>query len=1231
MLFATNSHTQNTMKKITGLALFFVFLLSFNTTQAQKATKDYHTYPYWIDMMQDPNANFFETQKAFYQYWEGREVTKGSGYKLFKRWEYWMGRQVSPDGTKPSPYRNMDAIKSLQLKNSSTTTEGSWVSLGPSSVPSGYNGYRGLGRVNAIGFHPTDPNTIFVGAPSGGLWISHDAGATWESHTDAMPTLGVSAVIVDYSNPDVVYIGTGDRDAGDAPGAGVWKSLDGGLTFQPANTSMEQGTVSRLLMHPSNHNIILAATGGGVYRTENAGTSWTKSVSGNFKDVVFKPGDPSIVYAANGGIFYRSIDNGVTFTQINNGLPGGNRGAIAVSQANPAIVYFFITNSESFKGLYRSEDSGLSFTMRSNSPNVMSWDCNGGSGGQAWYDLDVACDPLNADVIYGGGVNCFKSSNGGTTWQINSHWWGDCGVPAVHADLHVLEYNPLNNRLYAGNDGGAYWTDNGGTSWTEISNGMTISQAYKIGQSASYRDYVINGYQDNGTSSFTGPEWVSVGGGDGMECAYDPTNEVYSYSTIYYGSIDRHQNHQYDGQIAGENVNGITEGGGWVTPFLIDHNDGNIMFIGYDNVWRSTNIKEANSGSVDWVKISDINISDFEQMAQSYANTDILYVSDANKLYRSDNVKAGSVNWNNLTAFLPSGQTITAIETSPVDENIVYVVQQNRVFRSGDKGLTWEDLTNNLPDVQMNTIVYYHNSPEGLYLGTDIGVFYRDQYNPEWIQYSQGLPAAARITELEIYYDDNGPQYDIMRAGTYGRGLWETPLRFTNPSANFVSDKVLVPLGCPVNFTDLSVGIPFEWHWTFEGGTPATSTEQNPQNVTWDQAGEYTVTLIVSNPAGVDTIIKPAYINASSTLLPISDFTSSLHAFCTGDSPIVHFYDNSEYCPLSWQWSFEPTNVTFIEGTNENSQNPVVLFSGSNSYTVTLTASNANGSSTVTKSDYVVIGGSALPFAENWESGLLQPNGWQVVNPDNNVTWDIYTLTTDSTPNKAARMNFFNYNVAPGKRDQLISPPMNFDGYNNAYLQFEHSYIRRYATITDSLIIKISTDCGTSWTEVTRFGEDGTGNFQTYPVSIVEINPQSPDDWCNGPSNPVCNTVNLSQWVGNSNVKIMFETVHRRGNNLFIDNIFVTPAINVNDQELSNAEGISIYPNPGNNVFQVKSDQQLKNPELQIYNPNGKMILKQIKSSATEWTITTGQLPAGLYMLRIISDKGTFDKKLIVK
>ncbi|KAF0202721.1 MAG: glycosyl [Bacteroidetes bacterium] len=1216
-----------------GLILLAILAGLFASTDAYTQTlkADAAEYPYWIEMMQDPDANFFETQQAFNAYWEGREITKGSGYKPYKRWEYWMEQRVSPDGRKPAPDRDINEYNNYISRNSNRNSAGNWTPLGPFDVPSGYNGYRGLGRVNAIAFHPTDANKFYIGAPSGGLWITNDGGQSWSTYTDILPTLGVSSIAVDHVNPDVIYIGTGDRDAGDAPGLGVWKSLDGGLTFAESNAGMGNVTVGRLLMHPDDNEILIAATSGGIYKSTDAGQSWVRNAQGNFKELVFKPGNPDIMYAAVGGDFYRSTNNGNSFSIINSGLTGGARGVIGVSLANPEIVYFLVTNNDSYKGVYRSTDSGLSFTLRSTSPNIMSWGCNGGSGGQAWYDLDMAVDPNNADVIFGGGVNIFKSTNGGSNWFITAHWYGDCGVTSVHADLHILEYNPLNNRLYAGNDGGVYWTANAGQSWTEISNGLVISQAYKIGQSATNKNYVINGYQDNGTSTYTGTSWVAVGGGDGMECAFDPNDDRYSYSTVYYGDINRIFNNNSQGQIAGQGSNGITESGAWVTPFIIDHFDGNTMFIGYKNVWRSTNIKAGNTNSVSWTKISTINTSNLSVLDQSRANTDILYAASGNLMFRSDNAKAGSVQWTSLTPHLPTSNSISSIEASPVDENIVYIVQQNRVFKSIDKGFNWTEITGSLPDVQMNSIVYYRNSAEGLYLGTDIGIFYRDAYMADWIMFSNGFPAAGRVTELEIYYDPTGPNGDVIRAGTYGRGLWESPVNYSTPTANFTASETTVPVGCPINFTDLSVGVPFDWSWSFPGASVNSSTERNPTGITWNTPGVYNVSLTVSNPAGTDSELKLGYITVSEDLMPLAAFSSNNRIFCTEDNPVVRFTDNSEYCPISWEWSFDPSDVTFISGTSATSQNPEVVFNAAGNYSVTLSVSNVNGQSSITEADYIQIGGMVIPFGENFESQSLQANAWTIENPDNKNTWELAQVQGNTGGSTALRMNFFDYAVAPGPRDRLVSPPFNLTGFETVVLGFDHAYAKRYAQITDSLIVLVSPDCGTTWQRVLALGEEGSGNFVTHAlVDTGLFVPALPSDWCGAPGNPPCNLIDLSQWAGAENIRIAFESVHRRGNGLYIDNIFLTDLVNTFKVE-TNQRSIRLFPNPGRDVLNIQSNNELLNARVSIVNASGITVLERNLENGQAWVLSTSHLQKGIYILRISSPEQNFTEKLIIE
>jgi len=451
------------------LVLLSVFLLMGGLSvsaqnQAANATKDYASYPYWINMMQDPHGNFFEIQKAFYTYWEGREVTRGTGYKPFKRWEYHWQSRINPDGTFPDPdqvYREYDNyVQSHPVAAGLKTGQTAWLELGPKSRVD-YGGYVGVGRVNAIGFHPTDTATVYVGAPSGGFWITHDGGHTWSSYTDNLPTMGVSAILVNPTNPNLILIGTGDRDGGNASGMGVFRSDDGGLTWQQFNTGMGNVTVGMFARPESNLRFILAAANGGIFKTLDGGENWIKTSpdNSNYRDVKFRPGSVTIAYATSDNGFYRSVNGGDTWTLVPtaNGYPNGGRLVIGVTPANDSLVYL-VGGAAKFQGCFLSRNFGQSFATQATTPNILGYEYDGSDDkSQAWYDLMMHIDLTNPLIVYVGGVNIWKSIDGGKNWQITTHWWGD-RTNEVHADQHTFAFNPANNRLYAGNDGGIYYT-----------------------------------------------------------------------------------------------------------------------------------------------------------------------------------------------------------------------------------------------------------------------------------------------------------------------------------------------------------------------------------------------------------------------------------------------------------------------------------------------------------------------------------------------------------------------------------------------------------------------------------------------------------------------------------------------------------------------------------------------------------------------------------------------------
>jgi photosystem II stability/assembly factor-like uncharacterized protein len=744
-------------------------------------------------MMDDPGANFFEVRKAFYTYWQGRTTHRGDGYKPFKRWEYYWMFRVNPDGTFPKAgqiYREVNRFAAEQPQDSRLKSgNADWVELGPKTRVD-VGGYVGLGRLNAIACHPSDTSIVYTGSPSGGLWKSTDGGKNWVVLTDNLPSLGVSSILIHPERPNEILVGTGDRDHGDARGIGVIRSTDGGLTWQMYNEGMGEFTVGMMARSETNPDVILAATNRGIFKTTNGGALWEIKFNPDgaaFKDIKLKPGNPNIAYATsvNNVGFFRTEDAGETWSQVPDsaGIPAYGRMVIGVTPAASNLVYL-VCGAGSYVGCFVSQDDGKHFILQSSSPNILGYASDGSDDkSQAWYDLCMFVDPVNAQVVHVGGINLWRSDNGGKNWKITGHWTGS-GAQAIHADQHAFFYNPLNKRLYAGNDGGIYYTDNKGTSWKEITVGLGIGQIYRLGVSKTNAYKTITGFQDNGSATWTGTEWLTSGGGDGMESAIDPTDYQYAYTTIYYGSITQNIFNGSGRQVGGKGFGGIDEDGAWVTPYIIHQDDGNTMIAGYKNIWITHDLK--NQNAVSWKKISnnlagtnDVNVAAIEQ---SPAQPQMIYFSRFDgRLFRTDDFNAAAPVWVDLTSNLPSGSTPSDLECHPFDPMTVYMTQGHKVFKSTDKGETWTDISGSLPDIAMNTIFMDESSVEGLYVGTDGGAYFRDAGMNDWVFYNANLPLSVEVSELEAYYDHLDRSKSRLRASTFGRGLWETPLAASDP------------------------------------------------------------------------------------------------------------------------------------------------------------------------------------------------------------------------------------------------------------------------------------------------------------------------------------------------------------------------------------------------------------------------------------------------------------------
>lgn len=742
----------------------------------------------WMENASDAEGklNFFLIQQNAEKYWENNPIEKGKGFKPWKRWEYYWQYRVNEDGSFPEAgitERNWNEyLRRNPVQN--RVNEADWTPLGPLQSS---GGYAGIGRVNCVAFHPTDPNIIWIGAPAGGLWKTTDGGSTWTTGFDNSVVLGVSGILISGKNPNIMYIATGDGDASDTYSVGILKSVDGGITWETTglNWSVSQNRlIRRIIFDPDNENTLFAATSNGLYKSTDAGSSWNQLITGSFYDVKANPNPfTNTFYAATGTRIYKSTDDGNTFTNVYT-TSSANRIALGVSNANPDYVYALASNSANngFLAMYRSVDAGSNFTSQSSTPNLLGWSSTGSdSGGQGWYDLCMAVDPNNAEIVYTGGVNTWKSIDGGTTWTLRTHWSGASGVQTVHADQHCMEWQN-NSTLWLGNDGGIYKTTNGGVNWSDKSNGLMISQMYRLGVSQA-DSKVITGLQDNGTKlKGNSGSWSDVLGGDGMECAVRPDNASVMYGSLYYGAFNRSTN----GGNSWTNIKPSGAGdGSWVTPFIIDPNAPQTIYAGFKRVYKSTN------QGTNWTALgsSNLNTSPMNYLHVARSNSNVIYTGRGSSLYRTTD---GGSTWSTRT--VPGSNTVM-LAIHPDNPDIIWAVRSNytagaKVYKSINGGSTWTNVSGNLPNLPVNCILYDESSNnDGLYVGMDVGIFFRDNDLEDWELYATGLPNAP-VFELDIKYDT-----DEIYAATYGRGLWKSIKKYNSPVCRSVSGITISEIG----------------------------------------------------------------------------------------------------------------------------------------------------------------------------------------------------------------------------------------------------------------------------------------------------------------------------------------------------------------------------------------------------------------------------------------------------
>ncbi len=641
-----------------------------------------------------------------------------------------------------------------------------WIFTGPSAFPTNISGQiNGIGRVTQLKFDPNNPNTLFACSASGGLWKSLNTGTSWTSvGTDLLPKMKIASVCIDYTNSDIIYMGSGDPNYY-TDNLGIWKTTDGGLNWAQVNTGIGTFMAVELLMDSTNHLALLAATSNGIWKTTDGGLTWVNKLAGNqFTDMKWKPGSGSqVVYASSMNKFFRSTDKGDSWTEITSGFAGllasGTR--ISVSASSPSTVYVGTVNDEGT--IFRSTDAGLNFTVQYHDPtwSLTGYDSTG--GGQGNYNFCIEANPSNANQLFLGSHNIMRSDDAGVSWQKLTHW-----SKIVHTDMHDYLFQPGNStNLFQANDGGVWLTTTSGTAWSPKSDGLGATENYTAATSPLYSKLISTGTQDNGELVYIDSAWKTNRGGDWttkMQMDYSVQKFVYYFN-------DKERRALPSGGGDAYNVPATLDSS--VLKHVFSPDDQNLGYISSNSIWQTKNLAQATPV---WTQIAT-STSVIRAMAVCKYHPNIFAYSINNKFYISHDALSATPTFTLST--LPTSSTSTDIVISSVDTNLIFIILNKKVYKSTDGGLSFIDHSGTLPAVnQLKIFLDDYSGNSGLYVGNSLGVYYRNNNLTDWVNYSGVLPTIASIRDI-MYFNDGGTDARLY-VSYFGRGVWET--RIENPN-----------------------------------------------------------------------------------------------------------------------------------------------------------------------------------------------------------------------------------------------------------------------------------------------------------------------------------------------------------------------------------------------------------------------------------------------------------------
>jgi len=661
-----------------------------------------------------------------------------------------------------------------------------WTLQGPSNV---------AGRVNALAVKPDDQNTVLAGFAGGGIFKSTDGAVTWKPVFDDNLELSISDITFDPKNPNIVYAGTGDANMPSQVynGYGIFKSTDAGETWHYLGLG-EQGIISHIVIDPTNSQILYAAVNGnpfvrndqrGVFKSTNGGQTWQRihfvSTQAGASDLVIHPTNPQILYASywdrirsntestvygpNAKVF-KTIDGGATWTQLGGGLPTGKMGrtGLAISQQNPEKLYVVYVDTLSQPGaLYQTVNGGQTWTAL-NIGGVSST-----YAGFGWYFGKIDLNPTNDEEVFFHGILLWRRSANGVGWSVAS---------GGHADSHDLVWTPSGRRYWA-NDGGVYRNEPGTpTTWPKSKN-LPTTQFYHTDFNPHTPNTYWCGAQDNGIQKGSGADinnWVAVFSADGFHSAFHPTDPQIFWVEIQNGAIHRTTDGGVNWQF-GTTCLGTGDRCNWDTPFFISKHTPSLLYAATYRVYASSDGTGWGVASGDLTDglVFEPRFHNISCLAESpvQAQKLIAGTSDGNVWWRSP---AGA--WTNVTAGLPD-RYVTSVHGSPTSTVRMFVTHSGikfgedipHVHRSDNNGQTWVNISGDLPKIPVNDFFVLPNHADSvLFAATDAGTYFTLNGGQRWSRLGGNLPYVA-VFDLE-----HNPVRRELLAATFGRSLWTFPL-----------------------------------------------------------------------------------------------------------------------------------------------------------------------------------------------------------------------------------------------------------------------------------------------------------------------------------------------------------------------------------------------------------------------------------------------------------------------